>query len=98
MSKEKQIKEMMKIINQANGRDDDSNYYEQDAEDIYNAGYRKQSEVAREIFEEIGEKLHHWGALAEQDNSDYGELVEIVLEDIICDIAELKKKYTEEIN
>ena len=60
---------------------------------LYNAGYRKSTDLAEEIFAEIGEELDHWGALVEQDNSDYGELVELVLEDIICVIAELKKKY-----
>jgi hypothetical protein len=44
MSKEKQIEEMARIMNRANGRDEDSLYFLDDAIDIYNAGYRKQSE------------------------------------------------------
>ena len=56
-------------------------------------GYRKATEVAREIFEEIGKTIQKWGALAEQDNSDYGELTELILCDIVASIAELKKKY-----
>lgn len=39
-----QIEEMARIINRANGRDDTSDYYLQDATDLYNAGYRKQKE------------------------------------------------------
>lgn len=50
---------------------------------LYTAGYRKASDVAREIFEEI-EKCRVVGV--------YG--IEGYL---IADIAELKKKYTKEI-
>ena len=43
MSKEKQIEEMAEIIRKANGHIN-ADYYRLDAEAIYNAGYRKQSE------------------------------------------------------
>lgn len=52
------------------------------AEHLYNAGYRKDSEVAREIFGEI-EKCRVIGVYGIE-----GYLIE--------DIAELKKKFTEE--
>ena len=54
------------------------------AEVLYNAGYRKASKVAREIFEEI-EKL----VVSRKLKSGlFGDLLE-------SDIAELKNKYTE---
>ena len=102
MSRDKQIEEMASIINlPCSGHCEecpslDCGCLEKlRAVSLYNAGYRKASDLAEEIFAEIEEELDHWGALVEQDNSDYGELVELVLEDIICVIAELKKKYTE---
>ena len=58
----------------------------------YNAGYRKASEVAREIFAEIGKILYKYDQIAERDKSEYGELI---VGDIGCAIGELKKKYTE---
>ena len=57
---------------------------------------RKIADVARAIFEEVGKVIHKWGALAEQDNSDYAELTELILSDIATSIAELKKKYESE--
>ena len=54
------------------------------AEALYNAGYRKQSEVAREIFEELEKILHL---------RDIGENLNITA--LYTDYAELKKKYTE---
>ena len=56
-------------------------------------GYRKASELAEEIFSEIGKILYHYDRIAERDKSEYGELI---VGDIGCAIAELKKKYTEE--
>ena len=62
------------------------------AKRFYEAGYRKASEVAREIFEEIEEELS--GLMNEyhksQRFSDYD-----VIRYARCLIAELKKKYTE---
>ena len=62
------------------------------ADEIYTAGYRKASELAREIFEEIGKILYKYDQIAERDKSEYGELI---VGDIGCAIGELKKKYTE---
>lgn len=61
------------------------------ADSLYNAGYRKQSEVAREIFEEIEYALlnNH----CSDEWSDYP--TPHYYEDLKGDIAELKKKYTE---
>ena len=56
-------------------------------------GYRKASDVAREIFEEIAKILCRYDKLAEKDGSEYGELI---IMDIGCAISELKKKYTED--
>ena len=53
------------------------------AERFYNTGYRKASEVAGEIFEEIGELVNEYldGRIYTHDFCTY--------------LAELKKKYTE---
>lgn len=53
------------------------------AEFLYNAGYRKQSEVAREIFEDIEKSCRVFGVYG-----IHGYLMD--------DIAKLKKKYTED--
>jgi hypothetical protein len=89
MNKEKQIEEMAKIFcGMKNGCDgcmwDKVHCYERnDAKDLYNAGYRKASEVAREIFEEIGELVNEYldGRIYTHDFCTY--------------LAELKKKHTE---
>lgn len=91
MNKEKQIKEMAKatmkhceIDNQC-GSCHWSTCNECLAEVLYNAGYRKTSEVAREIFEEIESKK-----LFVKDR--IGNMRAVVLFE---DVAELKKKYEE---
>ena len=54
MSRDKQIEEMAKVLYESdNKRNVVICGVETVAEDIYNAGYRKASDVAREIFEEI---------------------------------------------
>lgn len=53
---------------------------------LLNVGYRRQSEIAKEIFEEI-EKL----AFRLLNDKNY------VIGDMIWDITEIKKKYTEEL-
>ena len=100
MNKEKQIEEMAKVIEQARIKATDttnSMNYGFDgwyAKELYTAGYRKQSEVAREIFEEIEElaKIYTFPVVK-------NGVVEIVKEPFWCfdpnDLAELKKKYTE---
>ena len=55
--------------------------------------YCKASDVAEEIFAEIGKILRRFDEIAERDKSEYGELI---VGDITASIAELKKKYTED--
>lgn len=55
------------------------------AESIYNAGYRKQSEVVKEIFEEIDNIISNL-----RDSPFYSS------GDAVYELTELKKKYTEE--
>ena len=105
MNKEKQIEEMAKIFcGMKNGCDgcmwDKVHCYERnDAKALYNAGYRKASEVAREIFEEIERFLYmHFRFCKEEIGNDDTEYVKGRLElntQIQNLIAELKKKYTE---
>ena len=57
--------------------------YRDVAEHLYNIGYRKQSEVAREIFEEIDQYIEQNG---------FGQFYKEYIKDIV---SELKKKYTE---
>ena len=110
MNRDKQIEEMNEIIRKFfgssfaykidygkyGGYEGHKEVYTKDIAIALTAkGCRKSSDVAREIFEEIGKPIHKWGKLAEQDNSDYGELAELILSDIVASIAELKKKYTE---
>lgn len=97
MNRDKQIAEMAKDLYTEIEYDtwyySDDNYtevifdYRKTAENIINKGYRKSTDVAREIFEEIESKLIlnkaiHCGQ----------KFYHTRLED---DIAELKKKYTE---
>lgn len=89
MSREKQIEEMAKVICENIDRIDGL------AEALYNAGYRKASEVAREIFEEIDNILYKFS---------YPSLTAIGKINVMQaegyhlrtrDYAELKKKFTE---
>ena len=79
------------------------------AEGLYNAGYRKASEVAREIFEEIEEMLNLQAKIVCETRNKYSETDEPLLSFIAMldgriyslrvieeHIAELKKKYTED--
>ena len=73
------------------------------AEAVYNAGYRKQSEVAMEIFEEIEIKVASKIPMKIQpifkDDRDFeGGFMNgktDALLDVLVLIAQLKKKYTE---
>ena len=99
MTKEKQIEEMARemchlswecktcqICNERyNGDDDELCYFQCVAKEIINHSYRKQSEVACEIFEEL-EKLTY----RLLNDADY------TMGDIVYDITELKNKYTGE--
>lgn len=92
MNREKQIEEMAVILTDGgctkcncdeNGKFNCLPMY--NAELLYNEGYRKQSEVAREIFDEIENKKRFL--------QDHAGNIGVVV--ILKDIAELKKKYTE---
>ena len=88
MDREKQIEEMAAVINEMDGHN--AHYYDKymreceafaDADAIakvlYDAGYRKQSEVVMEIFDDIlkikGLELHDWEAIFELKKKYTGE-------------------------
>ena len=90
---EKQIEEMAKVIDEMDERN--AHYYDEDMREceafadanaiarvLYNAGYRKQKEIAKEIFDAIKEKLIF---------NTYG--IATISSKTFC---ELKKKYTGE--
>ena len=86
--KDKQIKEMEKIIQK---RDDEA-MYASIAHSLYDAGYRKSTDVAEEIFAEIEKAL---------DNSVETEHFKgswFNMNKFMQSLAELKKKYTEREN
>ena len=92
MSRDKQIKnehyEIAEIISQSfdhNGEKWDASDFEWSAYQVQMAGYRKTSDVAREIFEEIENKKIFL--------KDHAGNIGIVV--MLKDIAELKKKYTD---
>ena len=99
-TKDEQIKEMAKLFcGMTNGCDDcmfnKVNCYERkDAEELYNAGYRKQSDVASEIFEELIEKLELISIVA-QPTDGFTQGVIKTFNKTSALITELKKKYTE---
>ena len=112
LKRDKQIEEMnkleeiAKILYEANGDSYDTTYQhdcEILAEVIYNAGYRKASDVAEEIFAEIDDfqrTLRHI-FLDMCGGNDYNTLNLLQIDSAIealfdSRIAELKKKYTEE--
>ena len=78
--KDKQIFEMAMLMSEG------ARPSVEDAEALYNAGYRKASDVAREIFEEIESK--------KMFIKDHVGNMGIVV--MLKDIAELKKKYEED--
>lgn len=100
MAREKQIEEMAKDLCNVCERINDCKFVgyclhvRVVARDMYdNKGYRKTSEVAREIFEEI-EKLVSTNEKT-VGCATYEETI-FYIEDFIEDLAELKKKYTGE--
>lgn len=97
MDREKQTEEMAKVIDKSPWKLEQDftgcNINSSDiAESLYNAGYRKQSEVAREIFEEIEGALLNNHCLDEWSDCPTPHYYE----ELKDDIAELKKKYSEE--
>lgn len=98
MGREKEIEEMAKIIARRSAAFRNPNVAfmttaRRTADSIYSAGYRKQSEVVMEIFEEI-EKLVSTNKKT-VGCATYEETI-FYIEDFIEDFAELKKKYTGE--
>ena len=74
MGREKEIEEMAKIITRRSAAFRNPNVAfmttaRKTADSIYSAGYRKQSEVVMEIFDDIlkikGLELHDWEAIFE---------------------------------
>ena len=63
---------------------------------LYNAGYRKAQEVAREIFEEIDNIIESWKII--ERSKEYNELIRTSYNGrmIVKCVAELKKKFTED--
>lgn len=64
------------------------------SEFLVNAGYRKASEVAREIFEEIEKRLD--GITIVMGRLDSLRTYHKTLDKVMANVAELKKKYTGE--
>lgn len=107
MSREKQIIEEMAFdICKIRGVSDDEDggclkcrhhedcLYQEMSWGLYNAGYRKQSDLAREIIADFDEELHKLAErYYEQGKIDYFTLCEVIYNLVI---AKIKKKYTEE--
>jgi hypothetical protein len=86
MNKEKQVEEMAKILIDYKNKNHimaSAVILADYAEELYTAGYRKQSEVARDIFEEIDSLFERFYNDPSYSSGELG-----------YDIAELKKKYT----
>ena len=108
MSRDKQIEEMAKLMCEDCARDGACRVAKsgemcdsvlEQAKWLYNAGYRKSTEVAEEIFEEIENTLKAVLALLQfsyMDNHQKIQCKENCYKDMLGYIAELKKKYTEE--
>ena len=98
MDREKQINEIAKIIARRSMAFRNPNVAfmttaRKTANSIYNAGYRKQSEVVKEIFDEIGKLVSTNKKTV--GCATYEETI-FYIEDFIEDLAELKKKYAGE--
>ena len=97
MSRDKQIEEMANIIalkafEQAHLIDGDENLADIVAEDLYEKGYRKASDVAREIFEEIEENTNSYKVPF--SNGEIRELIVMAIDKE--DYNKIKKKYESE--
>ena len=92
MTKETQIEEMATLMTEG------ARPATEDAEALYNAGYRKASEVAEEIFEEIEKTTASVYNDYMFTRDGVGMRARCVVEfsdELDLAIAELKKKYTE---
>ena len=108
MSREKQIEEMAKLLCStcAETNEEDCEKFEGvcgicDATRLYNAGYRKASDVAEEIFGEIERAFFkHYDEQVTYSSPTLPyhsrEAVGFSLNVLFMGIEELKKKYTEE--
>jgi hypothetical protein len=106
MNKEKQIEEMVKDACKLNIACEDCNAHgvckaQKYAERFYNAGYRKASDVAEELINTALSKIQIMiSAIKAQEESgnvtEFNSGAKTALEIVFKDIAELKKKYTEE--
>ena len=104
MSKEKQIDDMAKAINGAVFSDFKKGHgacIETISTHLYNAGYRKASEVAREIFAEIEKSFIEYYDKTITYSSPtlplhIREAAGFSLNEMFMKIAELKKKYESE--
>ncbi len=107
MSRDKQIKEMAKILcrdySMGECMVDSFDCLEghcskrERIEALYNAGYRKASDVAEEIFAEIEKALReNQFTLIPPYRSEITDWKTVFRLKLADDIAELKKKYTEE--
>ena len=101
MKREKQIEEMAKTVCHLDRTCDEcmtsfeckAMIY---AKRFYDKGYRKASEVARDIVDDFDKELHKLAdRYHEQGKIEYFTLCEIIYQLVI---AELKKKYTEKEN
>ena len=108
MNKEKQIEEMAKLIKESCQKTpcyrDEQPYTDCDvceATYLYNAGYRKASEVALEVLNKALSNIQIMISSLkqyEQTNiiTEFNGGAKTALETVFRDIAELKKKYTED--
>ena len=103
-SRKKQIEELAKVIFSARDSGDiPYDVIKSLSRDLYRAGYRKASDVAKEIFEVIEDKLTDkiqcWMEKAEGIKGQYeaGYLYERIstIEDLLNLLGEIKEKYTE---
>lgn len=99
MNRDKQIDEMANIIalkafEQAHLIDGDENLADIVATDLYEKGYRKASEVAREIITDIDDALHKMATeYANAGHPEYFAVCEMVYHKVIRSI---EKKYESE--
>ena len=95
--RDKQIEEMARDIKVAH---DEQRYLTSDksikaiSEYLYNAGYRKASDVAREAIDELERRLY---SVSHRETSITGYFYSVVdIDEIAYEVEELKKKYESE--